>query len=99
MGFNRKIRETVFVASARRCCVCRKFKGRNLEVHHITHSSQGGDDTYEKAIPLCFDYQALLYIVITKNQYQSNIKSLISLILLLISIASSSEIFKLSFSV
>ena len=50
--------ERVFVASARRCCVCKEFKGRNLEVHHIIHKNQGGDDSFENAIPLCFDCHA-----------------------------------------
>ncbi len=58
MGFSKEIKEQVFVASARRCCVCKEFVGRNIEVHHIIQASNGGEDTYENAIPLCFDCHA-----------------------------------------
>jgi len=58
MSFSKEIKEKVFVASARRCCVCKEFKGRNLEVHHIIHKNKGGDDSFENAIPLCFDCHA-----------------------------------------
>lgn len=58
MGFNLDVKEKAYVASARRCCVCKKFKGRNIEVHHIIQKADGGEDTYENAIPLCFDCHA-----------------------------------------
>ena len=35
MGFSKEIKVQALVASARRCCVCKEFKGRNIEVHHI----------------------------------------------------------------
>lgn len=58
MGFTKETKERAFVASARRCCVCKEFKGRNLEVHHVIPKSDGGKDTFENAIPLCFDCHA-----------------------------------------
>ncbi len=58
MGFSNKIKEKVLVASARRCCVCKGFAGRNIEVHHIVHKNEGGEDTFENAIPLCFNCHA-----------------------------------------
>lgn len=58
MGFSKEIKERAFVASARRCCVCKEFSGRNIEVHHITQASQGGTDSFENAIPLCFNCHA-----------------------------------------
>lgn len=58
MGFSKEIKEQVFVASARRCCVCKEFLGRNIEVHHIIPISNGGEDSFENAIPLCFDCHA-----------------------------------------
>ncbi len=58
MPFSNEIKEQVFVACARRCCVCKKFKGRNIEVHHIIQQTDGGEDTLENAIPLCFDCHA-----------------------------------------
>lgn len=58
MGFSSQIKERVYIASARRCCVCKNFKGRNIEVHHIVQKADGGPDTFENAIPLCFDCHA-----------------------------------------
>ena len=58
MGFSKEIKEKALVASARRCCVCKEFKGRNIEIHHIIPKNQGGEDTFENAIPLCFDCHA-----------------------------------------
>jgi 5-methylcytosine-specific restriction endonuclease McrA len=58
MSFSEKIRQEIFVRSARHCCVCHKAKGLNIEVHHIKPRSQGGDDTLENAIALCFDCHA-----------------------------------------
>lgn len=58
MGFDKKVKERAYIASARRCCVCKKFKGRNIEVHHIVQKADGGEDSFENAIPLCFDCHA-----------------------------------------
>lgn len=58
MSFPQKIKDEIFVKSARHCCVCHKSKGLNIEVHHITPKKQGGQDTYENAIALCFDCHA-----------------------------------------
>lgn len=58
MGFSKEIKEQVFVFSARRCCVCKEFVGRNIEVHHIIQACKGGEDSFENAIPLCFDCHA-----------------------------------------
>lgn len=58
MGFSTKIKNEILVKSARHCCVCHKPKGINIEVHHITPQLQGGEDTFENAIALCFDCHA-----------------------------------------
>jgi len=58
MSFDKKVKEKAYIASARRCCVCKKFKGRNIEVHHIIQKADGGEDSFENAIPLCFDCHA-----------------------------------------
>ncbi|MBN2267641.1 MAG: HNH endonuclease, partial [Candidatus Babeliaceae bacterium] len=55
MGFPKEIKEKALIAAARRCCVCKEFKGRNIEVHHIIPKKEGGENTFENAIPLCFD--------------------------------------------
>ena len=53
MSFSREIKEIALVNSKRRCCVCREFGGRNIEVHHITPEAAGGPNTLENAIVLC----------------------------------------------
>jgi hypothetical protein len=55
MGFSQKIKEDILVASARHCCVCHKYKGVKIEVHHIIPKEKGGKDTSGNAISLCFD--------------------------------------------
>lgn len=42
----------------RRCCVCHKFCGVKMEVHHIQWLSKGGPDDVNNAIPLCFECHA-----------------------------------------
>lgn len=58
MGFTPAIKQQVMIDSARHCCVCHRYKGIKMEVHHLIQHANGGDDTYENAIPLCFDCHA-----------------------------------------
>ncbi|HGM6754482.1 TPA: HNH endonuclease [Serratia marcescens] len=53
-----KVREDALVACGRHCCVCHRFCGRNIELHHIEMESKGGSSTFENCIPLCFDCHA-----------------------------------------
>lgn len=46
------------MAAARHCCVCHRYKGLNIEVHHIEQESKCGDNSFENAIGLCFDCHA-----------------------------------------
>ncbi|MDD4969646.1 MAG: HNH endonuclease [Paludibacter sp.] len=55
MGFSLEIRQKVMLASARHCCVCHRYKGVKIEVHHIKQEADGGPNTFENAIALCFD--------------------------------------------
>ncbi len=55
MSFSKNIKEDILVASARHCCVCHRYKGVKIEIHHILPKHKGGLDTFENAIPLCFD--------------------------------------------
>jgi HNH endonuclease len=55
MGFSKKVKEDILVASARHCCVCHRYKGIKIEIHHILPKEQGGKDTFENAISLCYD--------------------------------------------
>ena len=55
MSFPTNIREKILIDSARHCCVCHRYKGVKIEVHHIKPKALGGEDTYDNAIALCFD--------------------------------------------
>ena len=58
MAFPNEVKIKAFVACGRRCCICHKFCGNNMEIHHIHPHALGGDDTFENAIPLCLDCHA-----------------------------------------
>lgn len=60
MAFKEEIKNRVMVACGRRCCICHKFCGNNMEIHHIKARADGGEDTFENAIPLCFDCHAIV---------------------------------------
>lgn len=55
MPFPDQVREKTLVAAARYCCVCHRFKGVKVEVHHIVPESRGGTNDLENAIALCLD--------------------------------------------
>jgi len=58
MGFPHKIRQEALRLSARHCSICHRYKGIKMEVHHIIQEADGGENTLENAIPLCFDCHA-----------------------------------------
>jgi hypothetical protein len=58
MAFDNATRAKALVAAARHCCVCHRYKGVKVEVHHVVPEAEGGDDTLENAITLCFDCHA-----------------------------------------
>lgn len=58
MAFSTETRLQALVAAARHCCVCRRYKGVKVEVHHIVPLSKGGTDSPDNAIALCFDCHA-----------------------------------------
>ena len=55
MPFNQKIKEDVLVKSRRCCCICHRFAGRKIDVHHIKQESQGGENEITNAIALCLE--------------------------------------------
>lgn len=55
MGFPADLKEQALLACGRYCCLCHKFCGLKIELHHIVQASEGGRDTFENCIPLCFD--------------------------------------------
>ncbi len=56
--FSKEIKKEVLTKSARHCCVCHRYKGVKVEVHHMILQSDGGTDDIENAIALCFDCHA-----------------------------------------
>src|ERR1700676_2421159 len=50
--------ESLLVACHRRCCVCHRFCGVKIEVHHIVSATTPASDNVGNAIPLCFDCHA-----------------------------------------
>ena len=57
MGFPVKVANEVLVRCGRHCCLCGKYAGYKIELHHIKQAA-GGDDTADNCIPLCFDCHA-----------------------------------------
>ena len=55
MGFPKKVKDQILVLCARHCCVCHTNAGLNMEIHHIKPEAQGGENTLENAIALCFN--------------------------------------------
>lgn len=58
MSFDKKKASQLLAKCHRRCCVCHRFCGVKMELHHAEHSSDGGSDDIENAIPLCFECHA-----------------------------------------
>ncbi len=58
MPFPHKVAERALLDCGRHCCVCHKFCGFKIELHHIKPRSEEGEDTYDNCIPLCFDCHA-----------------------------------------
>jgi hypothetical protein len=58
VAFSLSVRQDALVGAARHCCVCHRYKGVKVEVHHIVPQAQGGSDEPDNAIALCFDCHA-----------------------------------------
>lgn len=58
MGFPLNVAQRALISSGRCCCICHKFCGIKIELHHIKPKSERGLDTFENCIPLCFDCHA-----------------------------------------
>ncbi|MFJ7371956.1 HNH endonuclease [Lysinibacillus capsici] len=50
-----KVKEDVLYKCKRYCSYCETYKGRDIEIHHIVQKADGGEDSFDNAIPLCFD--------------------------------------------
>jgi hypothetical protein len=61
MPFNRDKVAALLAACHRRCCICHRFCGVKNETDHIRPTADGGDDSIENAIPVCFDCHAEIH--------------------------------------
>lgn len=50
--------EKLLASCHRCCCVCHRFCGSKIEIDHIVQQADEGPDTYENAIPVCFECHA-----------------------------------------
>jgi hypothetical protein len=55
MPFPQSVKVESQILSARHCCVCHRYKGLKIETHHIVQEADGGANTLENAVDLCFD--------------------------------------------
>lgn len=55
MGFPESVANQALQLCGRCCCICHKFCGTKIELHHIKQVAYGGEDTLENCIPLCVD--------------------------------------------
>lgn len=51
----------LLVQCHRRCCICHRFCGSKMETDHIEQPAEGGDDSIENAIPVCFECHAEIH--------------------------------------
>lgn len=58
MGFPTSVADEVLVRCSRRCCLCGEYVGQKIELHHIKQVADGGDDSVDNCIPLCFNCHA-----------------------------------------
>src|SRR5260370_41514222 len=58
MAFLEKEATELLAACHRRCCVCHRFCGVKMELDHMVPAAEGGPDTIDNAIPLCFECHA-----------------------------------------
>jgi HNH endonuclease len=53
--------ERLLAACHRCCCICHRFCGVKMEIDHIIQQAEKGPDTYENAIPVCFECHAEIH--------------------------------------
>ena len=58
MGFKQNEVDDLLIKCHRRCCICHRYCGVRMEIHHIIPKSEGGSDAIDNAIAVCFDCHA-----------------------------------------
>lgn len=61
MPFPRDEVDSLLAACHRRCCICHRFCGVKIETDHIAPAYDGGSDSIENAIPVCFECHAEIH--------------------------------------
>lgn len=56
--FPAAVKRRALVACRRHCCLCQKYCGTKIECHHIVARLEGGANSFDNCIPLCFDCHA-----------------------------------------
>lgn len=54
----KEVQVKALVACGRKCCICHRFCGTKIELHHIQQEADGGLSDFDNCIPLCFDCHA-----------------------------------------
>jgi L-lactate utilization protein LutB len=65
--FNQKDAEVLLVACHRCCCVCHRYCGVKIELDHMMPGYDGGEDSIENAIPVCFECHAEIHMYNTQH--------------------------------
>ncbi len=60
-AFPRDQVDKLLVDCHRRCCICHRFCGVKIETDHIVQAADGGSDTIDNAIPVCFECHAEIH--------------------------------------
>lgn len=60
MAFSDTVAEDLLLRCRRYCCLCHKFRGTAIEIHHIDPDLSEGRDDPDNGIPLCFDCHAVI---------------------------------------
>src|SRR5262245_36110936 len=60
-GFLRDQVDELLKGCHRGCCICHQFCGVKIETDHIVPKAEGGPDTIDNAIPVCFECHAEIH--------------------------------------
>jgi HNH endonuclease len=61
MAFPDKEAQELLASCHRRCCICHRFCGFKMELDHILPKGDGGPDSIENAIAVCFECHAEIH--------------------------------------
>src|SRR5262249_49897622 len=59
--FPPEVATPLLIACHRRCCICHRFCGVKMELDHIVQAADGGRNSEDNAIPVCFDCHAEIH--------------------------------------